>query len=74
MEILQKIKNGSAFQPSYPTSGNISEGTQNSNSKEHFDNVEEVKQKTAEALKGIKINEFKNGFEQWENVSIGVLH
>ena len=35
MEILQKIKNGSAFQPSYPTSGNISEGTQNSNSKEH---------------------------------------
>ena len=25
-----------------------------------------VKQKTAEALKGIKINEFKNCFEQWE--------
>ena len=35
MEILQKIKNESAFQPSYPTSGNISEVTQNTNSKEH---------------------------------------
>ena len=35
MEILQKIKNESAFQPSYPTSGNISEGTQNTNSKEY---------------------------------------
>ena len=31
-----------------------------------FANAEEVKQKTAEALKGIKINEFKNGFEQWK--------
>ena len=31
----QKIENGSAFQPSYPTSGNISEGTQNTNSKEY---------------------------------------
>ena len=28
--------------------------------------MEEVKQKTAEALKGIKINEFKNCFEQWK--------
>ena len=28
----------------------------------------------AEALKGIKINEFKNYFEQWGEVSIGVLH
>ena len=29
----------------------------------------------AEALKGIRINEFKNCFEQWKkNVSIGVLH
>ena len=29
----------------------------------------------AEALKGIKINEFKNCVEQWgEKVSIGVLH
>ena len=35
MEIPQKIKNGSAFWPSYPTSGNISKGTQNTNSKEH---------------------------------------
>ena len=26
------------------------------------------------ALKGIKIDEFKNCFEQWKNVSIGVLH
>ena len=33
----------------------------------HFADVEEVKQKkTAEALKGIKINEFKNYFEQWK--------
>ena len=28
----------------------------------------------AEALKGIKIDEFKNCFKQWEKVSIGVLH
>ena len=35
MEIPQKIKNGSAFWPSDPTSGNISEGTQNTNSKEY---------------------------------------
>ena len=32
----------------------------------HFANVEEVKQKMAEAPKGIKINEFKNCFEWWE--------
>ena len=32
---LTKIKNGSAFWPSDPTSGNISEGTQNTNSKVH---------------------------------------
>ena len=31
-----------------------------------FGDVEEVKQKMAEALKGIKINEFKNCFEQWK--------
>ena len=37
--------------------------------------VEEVKQKMAEALKGIKINEFKNCFVQWEkNVSTGGSH
>ena len=35
MEIPQKIKNRPAFPPSYPSSGNISEGTQNTNSKEH---------------------------------------
>ena len=28
--------------------------------------VEGVKQKTAETLKGIKINNFKNCFEQWK--------
>ena len=33
MEIPQKIKNGSAFWPN--DSGNISEGTQNTNLKEH---------------------------------------
>ena len=31
-----------------------------------FADAEEVKQKVEEALKGIKINEFKNCFEQWE--------
>ena len=30
----------------------------------YFTDVEEVKQKTTEALKGIKIDEFKNCFEQ----------
>ena len=36
-----------------------------------FANVEEVKEKMAEALKGIKIDEFKNCFEQWKkNISI----
>ena len=40
----------------------------------HFVNVEEVKQKTTEALKGIEIDKFKNCFEQWKNISLGVLH
>ena len=40
----------------------------------HFADVEEVKQKMAETLNGIKIDEFKNCFEQWKKVSIGVLH
>ena len=31
MEIPQKIKNGPAFRPSDPTSGNLSKGTQNTN-------------------------------------------
>ena len=35
MDIPQKIKNESVFQPSDPTSGNISEGTPNTNLKEH---------------------------------------
>ena len=35
VEIPQRIKNGSAFQPSNPTSGNILKETQNTNSKEH---------------------------------------
>ena len=35
MEIPQKIKNGSAFWPSNPTSGNISKETQNTNLTEH---------------------------------------
>ena len=40
----------------------------------HFVDVEEVKQKIAEALKGIKIDEFKNCLEQWKKVSIGTLY
>ena len=35
MEMPQKIKNGSTFWASNPTSGNISKRTQNTNSKEH---------------------------------------
>ena len=35
MEIIQRFKNGSDFQLSYPTSGNVSEGTKNTNLKEH---------------------------------------
>ena len=35
---------------------------------------EEVKQKTAEALKDIKTDEIKNCFEQWRKGSIDVLH
>ena len=34
-----------------------------------FADVEEVKQKMAGVLKGIKINELKNCFEQWKNMS-----
>ena len=32
----------------------------------YFDDVEEMKQKMAEELKGIKIDEFKNCYEQWK--------
>ena len=35
----------------------------------HFVYVEEVKEKLAEALTGIKIEEFKNYFEQWRKKS-----
>ena len=40
-----------------------------------FADVEEVKQtkKMAEALKGIKINEFKTCFEQWKKVLDGSI-
>ena len=31
-----------------------------------FADVEEMKQKMAEALRGIKTDKFKNYFEQWE--------
>ena len=40
----------------------------------YFANMEGVKQKMAEALKSIKIDVFKNSFEQGKNVLIGVLH
>ena len=35
----------------------------------HFADMEEVKHKTTEALKGLKIDEFKNCFEQWEKMT-----
>ena len=40
----------------------------------HFTDMEEVKQKLTEVLKGIKIDKLTNCYEQWKNVSIGVLH
>ena len=49
-------------------------GQKKSPQRETFVDVEEVKQKTAEALRGIKITEFKHCFEQWKNILIGVLH
>ena len=36
--------------------------------------VKQNKTKVAEALKGIKISEFKNCFEQWKNILITVVH
>ena len=36
----------------------------------HFADVEEVKQKTAEAQKDIQIDKFRNCFEQWEKISL----
>ena len=35
----------------------------------HFSQAEEMKQKMAEALRGIKTHEFKNCFKQWEKAS-----
>ena len=40
----------------------------------HFADVEEVKQKPAETLKGTKIDKFKNCLSSGKKVSIGVLH
>ena len=40
----------------------------------YFANVEEVKQKTAEALKGIKMMSSKTVLSSGKNVLIGVLH
>ena len=42
--------------------------------REMFCHVEEVKQKTAEALKGIKTDKFKTVLNSGKNVSIGALH
>ena len=39
----------------------------------HFADVENVKQKTAGELKGIKINKFLTVFSSGENVLIGIL-
>ena len=40
-----------------------------------FVDAQEMKQKKmAEALKGIKTNEFKNCFGQWKKASMGILH
>ena len=39
-----------------------------------FANVEEVKQKMAEALKNTQTNEFKTVLSSGKKVSIGVLH
>ena len=35
---------------------------------EHFANVEKTKQRTAQEVKGIKINEFKNCLGQWKKI------
>ena len=40
----------------------------------HFADVEEEKQKIAEALKSIKIDKFKTVLPNGKNVSIGVVH
>ena len=40
----------------------------------HFADVDEVNQKTGEALKGIQIGKFKTVLSSGKNASIGVLH
>ena len=40
----------------------------------YFADIEEVKQKTADALKGIKIKNSNTVLSSGKNVSIGVLH
>ena len=59
-----------------PLSDFLSFPDEKSPQRETFAHVEEVNQKKmAETLKGIKIDKFKNYFEQWKkNISIGVLH
>ena len=37
--------------------------------RKRFANVEEVKQKMVEALKGVKIDELKNCLEKWKKMS-----
>ena len=49
-------------------------GNGNGMQMETFSQCEREKQKMAEALKGIKINAFKNCFEQWKNFLIHVSH
>ena len=39
-----------------------------------FANMQEAKQKTAEALEGIKTDNLKNCFEQWKTILVCVLH
>ena len=40
----------------------------------HIADEEEIKQKMTEALKGIKIDEFKNCLSSGEDILISVLH
>jgi len=39
----------------------------------HFQNVEQVREKTTEAMKAITLQEFQNCFEQWKSGGITVL-
>ena len=55
----------SLFTQSHPSDSLVSQ-VDNVLKEKCFTSVEEVKQKRAEALEGIKINKFQNCFEQWE--------